>query len=189
MLTAASCDKTEYDSYTDADYARCAHVEYDGFLHKVCLDNPWPTELPPATQQGLSTFGCWINDTLAFVAGDPREPPRKEAYGTYYKSTWGGGVIIGTRNTYNAIDPRSLTLNLGLDLNSSPIIIIPSRTRFRFGSVDSYALDSIDSKVSINYDEASAIAYGTFNLTFYKPNTTDTLRLTDGRFDVLVNTF
>ena len=67
----AACEKQD-DGPTSADVARCAHIDREAdlgeALYDICLNNPWPTELPPATQEGLSTFGGIINDTLVLGA-------------------------------------------------------------------------------------------------------------------------
>ena len=113
LIALSSCDKEPAPSGpSDEDLARCAHIIDNGFLHQVCLNNPWPTELPPPTQEGLSTFGCWINDTLAFVANDPREPARKVAYCNHLVSTGGGGAIKAIKATYGEIDKRRFSINL-----------------------------------------------------------------------------
>ena len=105
FLGVNGCDKEPAPSGPSAeDLARCAHVIDNGFLHQVCLNNPWPTELPPATQEGLSTFGCWINDTLAFVANDPREPARKEAFANFYPNN-NAIDLIARYSLYEEIDP------------------------------------------------------------------------------------
>ena len=190
LLTAAACEQETLPSGpTEADRARCAHVE-DPFLNMVCLDNPWPTELPPATQEGLSTFGCWINDTLAFVASDPREPARKEAYGIMYADVQ-EFQISANWNTYNSIDDRSIYLSVYLK-NKGDHWSLLNRSDLRISRIYPFSgfweLDTLKSNLSLSNLSALA-ASGTFSLVFYLPNTTDTLRLTDGRFDVKVTTF
>jgi len=151
LFSATSCDKEPAPTGpSDEDLARCAHVIDNGFLYQVCLNNPWPTELPPPTQEGLSTFGCWINDTLAFVANDPREPARKEAYLTHYRSTWGGGVLLGLRDTYNEIDPLSISLNIAFDFADPSLKLLTSGTRCRINSSNQYVCDSLKSSANIN---------------------------------------
>ena len=63
---------------------------------------------------------------------------------------------------------------------------------FRVRSLGSLSGDwiVIDSKsvVEISKYEDSVVS-GTFDLVLTKPNTTDTLRLNSGRFDLLVSTF
>ena len=193
FFSAAGCDpEPAPQTYSDADIARCAHVT-DGFLNIVCLSNPWPTELPPATQEGLSTFGCWINDTLAFVAGDPREPARNEAFGQHFESSTGGFVLFGLKSNYELIDPREIYLRLatssfylGRHVPSADNTILT--LRYIAGLSNPWTLDT-----SLSYMDILRLtdgqASGTFSLQFFRVGTTDTLRLTDGRFDVRVSTF
>ena len=189
LLTAAACEKETLPSGpTEADIARCAHVE-DPFLNMICLDNPWPTELPPATQEGLSTFGCWINDTLAFVAGDPREPARKEAYANRYIRSAVGLHLIGYRRTWGEIDSRSLFFLIRIN-EATTAIDTTSMLRIRGipGLNGTYGIINNNSTVSFTRNDAQVVS-GIFNLVLVSTSTTDTLRLTDGRFDVRVATF
>ena len=188
FFTASSCDKEPVPTGpSDEDLARCAHVIDNGFLHQVCLNNPWPTELPPATQEGLSTFGCWINDTLAFVANDPREPARKEAQ--FIKGT-PASQLRSVFDTYDQISDVSIYLGLPLDVTEN--VFVNSSVDLTINGIPSlagrYQVDSSSSKIVFTRLD-NDVASGTFELTFYKPNTTDTIHLTDGRFDVLVSVF
>jgi len=89
-----ACDK-ETSGPAQSDLARCAHIDRDAelgeYLYDVCVRNPWPTILPPATQSGQSTFGGIINDTLIFVAGSPRAVSYETARANL-SYLWGGGV-------------------------------------------------------------------------------------------------
>ena len=191
FFTASSCDKEPVPTGpSDEDLARCAHVIDNGFLHQVCLNNPWPTELPPATQEGLSTFGCWINDTLAFVANDPREPARKEAYAQRFAENH--IVLIANQSTYGEIDKRSHFLRISIDPSGNSL-----EPKILGGALEIYSSNGsrveweIDT-VNYNFTFTNAItesASGKFDLNIYRFGTNDTLRLTDGRFDVLVSTF
>ena len=195
---ATACEKSTDDDglfFEPEDYARCAHVDRESamgqWLHSVCLANPWPTELPPATQEGLSTFGCWINDTLAFVAGDPRELPRRVAYVNHLASTGGGGDIVAKRDNYASIGNQSIYIYISFGQHDQNLFLTEfSRLRIYNAGELSGEYKILMEKSSLHFDKfSSGIAAGKFELTFYRPNSTDTLRLTDGRFDVRVTSF
>jgi len=193
LLSASSCDKNDdAPFYSDADRARCAHIDRDAelgeYLYGICLSGAWPTELPPATQQGLSTFGCWINDTLAFVARDPEELPSTTARANSQDP--GVFTLIAYYDTWNEIDPRRIDLGLRLENG----IIYSSVSRVFIYNINGYSqvynVDSIASSITYTIDEDRRIAHGSFNLLAVNPrDSTDIIHLSDGRFDVLVSTF
>ena len=98
--------------------------------------------------------------------------------------------LIAIKSSYGEIDERSL--NLFLPLNNIHNIYVNSGVDMYlegFSSISgSYQVDSSRSVIRFaRFDDQ--IAAGSFTLYFFKPNTTDTLRLTDGRFDLGVSTF
>lgn len=188
LVLVASCDKEDAGpAYTQADRDRCAHIDRDAelgeYLYGICLSGAWPTELPPATQQGLSTFGCWINDTLAFVARDPEELPSTTARANSQDP--GVFTLIAYYDTWNEIDPRRI--DLGLRLENGVIYSSVSSVSFRsmIGYSREYVIDSIASSIAYTIDEDRRIAHGSFNLLAVNPrDSTDIIHLSDGRFDV-----
>lgn len=115
IMLSASCDKND-DDPSPADFARCAHIDrtdtvWGEFFYDVCLNNPWPTELPPATQEGLSTFGGIINDTLLFVAGSPRSFPDETARAklTYLR----GGGLLRQGYSWQVLEPTTQSTLVG----------------------------------------------------------------------------
>ena len=198
---ATACDK-EDNGPTAADYARCAHVPeradslYREFLYQVCLNNPWPTELPPATQEGLSTFGGILNDTLLFVAGSPRAFPDETATcrtitdidGRQESYRW----IRATFGTYQAIDSSLISLKL---------IVYPDGSLFQPGetNINSLRISHHDPKIDGYYQIDStrvtieftswndSVVAGMMDVWFEdSSNRQRAVHLSDVRFDLAV---
>lgn len=182
LIALSSCDKEPAPTGpSDENLARCAHVIDNGFLHQVCLNNPWPDELPPATQEGLSTFGCWINDTLAFVAYDPRESMRFNVRCSR-RSSDGLISLEGQRTTYEDIDPSFFGFSLVFD-ESGSVLSSGFQSSFWITSPElsgRYYVDPVNSIVE--FDTSDGYGYGTFSLTLTDSTTNKTISLTDGRF-------
>ena len=197
LLTA--CEKQD-DGPTSADVARCAHIDREAdlgeALYDICLNNPWPTELPPATQEGLSTFGGIINDTLVFVAGSPRAFPDETARArlTYLS---GGGIdvfrsLFAGFGTYDAIDSSGLSLTLRI-LQSGYVEprVANHNQVFRVSKHDdsingTYFLDTSRYNIQIDRWDDRVVA-GTIDAWFvHAQDSLKELHLSDGRFDLTV---
>ena len=189
FVLATACEK-EDPGPSQADLDRCAHIdrEQDGigeFLYQTCLNNPWPTELPPATQEGRGVVACWINDTLAFVSGDPREPASNTAYARPAPLD-GRTHIVSYKGTYSIIDSVRITLDFDYD-NDYNLININDNSYIRIQRhrqlAGFYTLLPSNSNLSIT--ENSQEIYGLFDMKFLRTSPPyDTLYLTSGRFDV-----
>ena len=189
-LVLGACDK-DPSGPSLADYRRCAHidreVELGEFLYSTCLNNPWPTELPPATQEGRSTFGAWINDTLAFVNGDPREFDSKTAYAGTINNRDHRSIIAKTR-TYAEVDPRSIRLSIAIMDSGAFAPAFQTRSLWisGFSTLRNgfYDLDVEASSVRIvRWD--NEVVSGSCDLWFYLPDNPSTrIHLVNGRFDL-----
>ena len=208
ILTASACDKDDGPVYSDADRARCAHidreVELGEHLYQLCLCCPWPAsdaELPPATSEGLSTFGCRINDTLTVINWSPNALQHETARAQLAYEDDGSGnwvpsayrLLIAGRGTYEEIDPRGagITLQVFDNGNVKPVRINSTAYDFRirnFGpSIDGeYLIDTTTAQVNITRWDNRVVS-GTIEAWFYDMrDSTRRIHLTEGRFDVTV---
>ena len=206
-LIAGACDKDDGPVYSDADRARCAHIdrqaELGEHLYQLCLCCPWPAsdaELPPATSEGLSTFGCRINDTLTVINWSPNALQHETAYARLAYEGGSGNwvpsayrILIAGRGTYEKIDPRGAGIRLRLfdNGNVKPVSINSTVCEFRiqnFGpSIDGeYLIDTTTAQVNITRWDNRVVS-GTIEAWFYDMrDSTRRIHLTEGRFDVTV---
>ncbi len=152
-------------------------------------DEPRP-DLPPETQTGARTFGCYINGVpyrpLGFVGLTSNFSPVLVP---------NGGFRIGT---YRINPSRSIDLGLSFgfaNLSSIGIYEINSENGIlRFHDLNtncSYFTSrencSYEGTITITkYDMVNFIVSGRFEATLFVPDC-DTIRITEGRFDVKFN--
>ena len=160
---------------------------------------PSKTELPPITQTGAGTFGClvngelWLPNGIDIQGGKPRiqlyvDPSFQE--GVFYVTghqfkdlksaitigsakckSVGTYSLVTNPNNYNAVDYyKKVNGGFQCELQSN-------------GTPDTYQRGSI---IVTRYDLVAGIFSGTFEFTLYSPTSYcgDTLRVTNGRFDV-----
>jgi hypothetical protein len=149
-----------------------------------------PAALPAETQTGAGTFGCLVNGkpmsvNSSFLAiGD-----------------WTGAItslrIVGQTSVPQPDYAVQLLLN-GRLLNGQIFSLIPHRQNFA-GTTNEFGADATTNRYSCNYsgnyiktgkvelvkfDGPNRIAAGRFAFTLYEPGGCDTLKVTNGRFDV-----
>lgn len=154
-----------------------------------CKDNdPSPEEpkLPAETQSGVGTLGCRVNGQVYATTSN-----------TKVAATWGcGGGCISISGQPAGIEnwgALRLALNGQLFNNSTFALVSATQTpaNSNYGSAAfSYNICDYDGRLIktgqvtlTRFDEVARIASGRFAFTLYKPGC-DTLRVTDGRFDV-----
>ena len=190
-----ACDTTDDDDGaapryvpTEADRARCAHVDRDAELgesfYNTCLVNPWPTELPEVEVGGEPVLAAWINDTLAFVADDPQRPQRFNIQvneQTNDGNPTGNMVVRGIRANYESIDTARIELSLIISTDTT----IRSNTHFTIsglGSLNGSYLLSRENTSTLALSFEEEYIQGTFDLNLAEEQTGQELTLTDGRF-------
>lgn len=157
---------------------------------KCKTDDPAPKEpqLPAETQSGQRILGGRANGIVFSTMTTTR-----------VNSTWAcsgfcldvnGSVVVGTEEERTAI---SLSINGDLSAgNIFPMVNTPpSSPTGNYGAVNytSYQCDYEATRllkgqvILTRFDPVERIAAGRFSFTLYKPGC-DTLRVTDGRFDV-----
>jgi len=150
------------------------------------------TLLPPETQNGAGTFGCLINGK-AYVA-----PYSTSARGDWMSTTRLGISSSVTESVATKGISVLLALNGSLDTNqqftlissASPYpLFTPGRNQFwaaSAGGTCTYDGSYIKTgKIElVRFDGVARVASGRFAFTLYEPGGCDTLRVTNGRFDV-----
>ena len=184
FLGAAACDKHD-DDPRDPAHPRCGHLLPNTHLFDICVDNPFPTTLHPATDTGANTISCWINDTIAFRNWRPWLMGRPDAEARRYdedSTTW---HILGTYENFEEIDRRRITVGLLLQqpdtfwTTSGPLRISGFNLSSGAYNLDTTKYNNIDAHVR------GQVISGSFNIWLrHQHDSTKTLHLTDGRFDV-----
>ena len=167
------------------------------FLSFSCekdLFNPKPpNELPPATMTGEGTLGCVVNGEVwrPYIEGDPFE---SRIYAKHDRG-WpdcdqlfvSGKKEYSSEDDLNGIFSQSIILNVWcpkLGENN----LTPSKGAFHYYQICGYRyrVDTLNPYI-INItklDTINNIASGTFEFTAISDECQDTLRITEGRFDV-----
>jgi hypothetical protein len=152
-------------------------------------DDPLNTDkLPPATTSGKNTFGCKINGKVWLPAG-----------GTLWDSPisakhdmgWVGcdQLYIGVKRVIGddtADIDQHLILNVWCPALGENTITPGDGVFIDFNNCGYYRVDTLSPYIlSITrLDSINFIASGTFELTVINDDCEDTLRITEGRFDV-----
>ena len=210
LLTA--CDKSDDGNtpfYSDADRARCAHIDREAelgeHLFSLCLCCPYPTSVtpgPPTQDGGLPVEGLpngrqgvftgWINDTIAFQSWNPRTLPDEYAVATihYYadSSPKAHRTVRGAWGTWYEIDSISAGIVLYLNENGTLKSSDVSRTWLNlqdFGILTGrYAIDTSAYFIDITRWDNDVVS-GTIDAWFFDPNDpTRRIHFSDGWFDV-----
>jgi hypothetical protein len=162
----------------------CLSSGCDRFRRK---DNPSPVEqLPPETQTGAGTFGC-------LVSGKPWTPKGFNGTPNFSPNLVPNGGVFSI-STYRKDGDTDQAMNMGIknltSVGTYPFII--DNTGLIFYDTDNCGSFQTDNSQSqgyfeiTKYDMANYIVSGRFNAKLYKAGC-DTLRITDGRFDIKFN--
>ena len=147
--------------------------------------------LPSATQSGKETLGFMLDDEPWIPDGNINAPTLSPSYDPGYNN--GVMSITAHRILSNSID-QYFGMGITGDLNfvKTPITYSLNHTGllnvvFRKDFVNLQSTDDTTycsgSLTLIKFDKTNSIASGTFNFTLASPSI-DTIRITDGRFDV-----
>lgn len=158
-------------------------------IHCECKKNilGLQEQLPPATQTGANTFGCYVNGKLWVPKGNVG---RTNPYISFDPSYHGGSLGIGVYRILNSTVRQYIYIysdsvnNTGTfdlsNLNKGSVL-------FNFSISCNYDRDSLISRKGnltiTNFDLQHQIISGTFQFTLAKPGC-DTVKVTDGRFDM-----
>ena len=150
-------------------------------------------KLPPITQTGANTFGCLV-DGVAWLPNGSRPQNGGSNIQVYVDPTFQGGRFSITGHQYNNYQSK---LNFGssnctsggsFDISQSANGI--GYTRF-LNNINTCEFSSFDAGtfrkgifIITRYDLANGIFSGTFDFTIKSQACGDTIRITNGRFDV-----
>lgn len=152
-------------------------------LYSACNEDD--NDLPPITMEGKNTFGCLVNGNIWTPSGRLGQPG---LIAQMPSSNW---VWIGADNNDN---------NTGISLNLSDSGSIQAKTYILKNDTSFYSeyntrIGSIICFYKYNHvlsgqitltklDVTRRIISGTFEFTSYNPDCDDTIKVTNGRFDV-----
>jgi hypothetical protein len=144
------------------------------------------TILPPATQVGANTLGCLINGQV-WVA-HTCDPNLTSVHADWSQD---GFTLSGARkNGAGTTQILSFTIDSMNHIGSYTIGPMASTGWARFTNYSANCYYSSDSAATggelmlTKLDRTNYIISGTFEAILYSPTCGDTLRVTDGRFDV-----
>lgn len=159
---------------------------------------------PEATREGLHTFGCYVNG-VPWVAQVPLWGP---VFGAEedLKATYASIASTTPRENYFVVNARRaitedeinerITMEIeGLksegvyELISEDIFLSPYRNVESDCESTIFYLDTLKTnQITITrFDTLAKIVSGTFEMVVYNKTCADTLVITDGRFDALIN--
>lgn len=163
-------------------------------LYACKKDEDAEPALPPATQEGRNTFGCKVNGQLWVNGGDDW---MAKYYWADYIDSSGVFYLGGSSSKANTHSEVGLVIE---HLPFSDIINAPFQCKGWYrrviyqnnvSSTNKYITDSIiPGTVTITkFDTINLIVSGTFNFNAKLEGGTETVDVTDGRFDLRFNKF
>ena len=144
------------------------------------LEKPEPTELPPKTQTGAHTFGCYVNGEI-FVAtmfSGPWDSPYLDALyiGSSKRLTVSGHGKMG----WIQFDVRDPKVNEKVKLNSALF-----RPR---GDISGFSGNNIGEFILTRFDKENLIVSGTFAFELSASDRPQ-IQITEGRFDIKISDY
>ncbi len=153
-------------------------------------------ELPPETQEGKNTFGCYVNGELFVPRGGGLGPIKTCYYQLIYPSDNGYVFQVSASDKRGNI-PKNIAINIdSMKISEGLIIQLKHGIRGVEGGAQYsgelgadgihrfYTNDEVIGQIVINkFDEINHIAAGTFWFTAVN-SLGDTVKITDGRFDM-----
>ena len=166
------------------------------FITSCKKNNNHPTDkngLPAATQTGAHTLGFLLNGEPWVPAGNNGSPRLTDNYDPLYNK---GVIGVSGYRILSSTDEQYFGMGVSDSMNFIKVpktFLLTHNSLFNAryvtsGIYDLYSTDDTTycsgSLTLTKFDTASHIMAGTFTITMASPHT-DTIRITDGRFDVL----
>lgn len=155
-------------------------------------------QLPPETQTGANTFGCLVDGKAFKPAGSALSGPNLAGIYQYIYNGSPNGYVFWIKGT-NKKDPRNITsVGFGFDSVQIQVGVYPLRVQkkgqgvggisyyndmFPIGNLFNTNEDVIGEMNLKKFDLTNQIASGTFWFNAVNDKG-DTVKITDGRFDV-----
>lgn len=153
-----------------------------------CCKPPEDRHLPPLTQVGSNTLGCYVDNSTWTPSG-------RGVAGSVYASQGGflrnpsGGLDISIK-AYSGGDTLQFVLRGISTVGTFTLSALPGDTAGNFGAYcnpqqDCFTTDAQHTgKVQITYaDTSKGIVAGTFEMELFQPHTELRKQITKGRFD------
>ena len=145
-------------------------------------------QLPPATQTGANTFGCLVNGQPWLPSGNNGTPNSVALYDKYPN---GADLNIATYRIAGREEYINLFCGFITPQKRTFIISLPPKTEatghydgFYGDYSHDYSLNYVKGQIALTrMDEAAGIVAGTFWFTAVRIGSSDTLKVTQGRFD------
>lgn len=142
--------------------------------------------LPPLTSEGNNTFGCLVNGKLWLPKGALMQggtlaevTVRNDHAGA---SIYADNVDRNSGITLSFYDRPALVIGKPYDLTDSTFLI--EYTDWD-GEINCFYGDVINGQLKLSkFDPDNKVVSGTFEFTAYSSECGDTVRVTDGRFDI-----
>ena len=145
-------------------------------------DNP-VDKLPPATQTGAYTFACLIDGQPWIVKGFNS--------GTNAQYQFGGLDLGGSMKNEGVLKNLRFTFTTRISIETNQTYYLPRTdttvlARYTESSICRYDNGHVtNGQIKLTrFDTSARIVSGTFELTVFNPDCGDTVKITDGRFDI-----
>lgn len=140
-------------------------------------------ELPPLTMGGKNTFGCLVNGKIWLPKSQALGQPSTDA-------DYSSGKFMSFGSSNDDSDFQFIISN-PIEVNTEYSLTDTARSRAFYGQgkdmsycvYEDYNVVS-GSVVFKKFDLNNQILSGTFEFTTYNPDCGDTIKVTDGRFDI-----
>lgn len=162
-------------------------------LSNSCSKQKNDDKLPPATQAGANTFGCFIDGQVWIPTGGGAGSGINPTSGGFFRNVDNSiNVYIRAYSEHESVqiflkhatNVGVYYLNKNTDIMPGPIFP-ESYGAYIIDGQDNFVTDSLHTGiVNITYvDIVNGIVSGTFEMHLYRKNTSEIKNITQGRFD------
>ena len=150
-------------------------------VYSSCDDDDRPERLPPLTMEGKNTFGCLVNGKV-WVAKS-KDFNARSVYAQYQSILTIGATSNSASFSFAVFDPITINTEYSFQNTSSARAYYVEKSRSPYCVYEDYHVTK-GTIVIRKLDLANNIVCGTFEFTTYNPDCGDTVKVTEGRFDI-----
>ena len=149
------------------------------------------TELPPATETGANTIGCMVDGQL-WATGKIKSNIYAPSMSANYLIMKDSAMLdFNATGTYGAmaffIKNPKLGDNIATHIKGD-FSFMPDCQVFEADTIGIVTITKLETNISSNYTTTSGIVSGKFSCRLHcKTNLSDTINITEGRFDIKLN--
>ncbi|GAA0188655.1 hypothetical protein GCM10009122_47660 [Fulvivirga kasyanovii] len=145
-------------------------------------------ELPPVTSEGKNTFGCLVNGKLWLPKGSFNVPGTSADYASNFFLTISAGNNT-TNSGFSFIVYDPVLVDHLYNLTDTTSIKAYYQNKFdddKYACIyeDYHVLNGSLEITKFNLQNQHKVLSGTFEFTTYNPDCGDTIKVTEGRFDI-----